>query len=85
MQVTEEMLEYPLFSTVFTMGHKASRQELINNTQLAGCSTCTMLPSQDFRAKKERCFSRLPPVEHLLPPALPSQGAKGAALVGCLC
>lgn len=46
------MLEYPLFSTVFTMGHKASRQELIN-TELAGCSTHTMLPSQDFRAKKE--------------------------------
>lgn len=53
MQVTGEILEYPLFSTVFTMGHKASRQELINNTQLAGCSTCTMLPSQDFGAKKE--------------------------------
>lgn len=52
-QVTGEMLEYPLFSTVFTMGHKASRQELINNIQLAGCSTYTMLPSQDFRAKKE--------------------------------
>lgn len=47
------MLEYPLFSTVFTMGHKASRQELINNTELAGCSTHTVLPSQDFRAKKE--------------------------------
>lgn len=52
-QVTGEMLEYPLFSTVFTTGHKASRQELINNIQLAGCSTHTMLPSQDFRAKKE--------------------------------
>lgn len=47
------MLEYHLFSTVFPMGHKASRQEFINNTQLAGCSTCTMLPSQDFGAKKE--------------------------------
>lgn len=53
MQVTGEMLEDPFFSTVLTMGHKASRQELINNTQLAACSTHIMLPSHDFGAKKE--------------------------------
>lgn len=50
-QVTGEMLESPR-QHVSTMGHKASRQELINNTQLAGYRTHTILPFQTSGPKR---------------------------------
>lgn len=68
-------------------GTDPARQELINNNQLGGCSTCTwaccLLRTQGLKREAEVLLEApsSPQIEHLLPPALPSQGAIGAALV----